>query len=31
MNLPKSNWLSVYHELIQRQVNWYYYLKSLGA
>ena len=31
MNLPKSNWLSVYKEAIQRQVNWYYYLKSFKA
>lgn len=31
MNLPKSNWLSVYKEAIQRQMNWYYYLKSFQA
>jgi len=31
MNLPKSNWLSVYKEAIQRQVNWYFYLKSFKA
>lgn len=31
MNLPQSNWLSVYKEAIQRQVNWYYYLKSFKA
>jgi RimJ/RimL family protein N-acetyltransferase len=31
MNLPKSNWISVYREAIQRQANWYYYLKSFKA
>jgi RimJ/RimL family protein N-acetyltransferase len=31
MNLPKLNWLSVYKEAIQKQVNWYYYLKSFKA
>ena len=31
MNQPKSNWISVYREAIQRQANWYYYLKSFKA
>ena len=31
MNLPKLNWLSVYKEAIQRQANWYCYLKSFKA